>query len=426
MPDNEQVQHLVDHLFRYKAGQMVATLTRIFGVENLELAEDVVQETLIKALRQWPYRGVPDNPGAWLMQVAKHQALDVIRREINFRNKAALLVEPEQSSSRDEALSLDDPLGDDQLTMMFICCHPALSQESQVALTLKAVGGFGVPEIARAFLTTEATIAQRLVRAKRQIREGGIAFELPPSQELPERLNPVLSVLYLLFNEGYSAQQGEDLIRQELCAEALRLGQLLAAHPVGEVAQLHALLALMFLQASRLPTRVDAQGNLLLLAEQDRSQWDRELIQRGLSHLERAMQGNELSAYHLEAGIAACHASASSYDTTDWNSILFYYDELMALVPSPIIALNRAVAVAMVRGPQAGIAELEQMTGLAQLKSYYLLPATFGELYERSGQANPALAYYREALALTANEAERRFLTRKLTGVSALLERPRE
>lgn len=425
MPDNEHVKHLVDHLFRYKAGQMVATLTRIFGVENLELAEDVVQETLIKALRQWPYRGLPNNPGAWLMQVAKHQALDVIRRETSFRDKAALLIEPEKGGSRDEALALDDPLGDDQLTMMFICCHPALSQESQVALTLKAVGGFGVPEIARAFLTTEATIAQRLVRAKRQIREGGLAFELPPSQELPERLYPVLSVLYLLFNEGYSAQQGEDLIRQELCAEALRLGQLLVAHPVGEVAQLHALLALMFLQASRLPTRVDAQGNLLLLAEQDRSQWDQELIQRGLNHLEQAMQGHELSAYHLEAGIAACHASAASYDTTDWNSILFYYDELIALKPSPIIALNRAVAVAMVRGPQAGIAELEQITGLAQLKSYYLLPATFGELYERSGQANPALAYYREALALTANEAERRFLTRKLEGVSALLERPR-
>jgi RNA polymerase sigma-70 factor (ECF subfamily) len=414
MQDNEQVKQLVDHLFRYKAGQMVATLTRIFGVENLELAEDVVQETLIKALRQWPYRGVPENPGGWLMLVAKNHALDVIRREVNFQNKAALLVEPEKSGGVEEALSLDDPLGDDQLTMMFICCHPALSQESRVALTLKAVGGFGVPEIARAFLTSEATIAQRLVRAKRQIREGGVAFELPPSSELPERLNSVLSVLYLLFNEGYSAGQGEDLIRQELCAEAIRLGLLLATHPVGGGPKLHALLALMFLQASRLPARVDTQGDLLLLAEQDRSKWDGEMIQRGLHYLEQAMTGSELSAYHLEAGIAACHASAASYEITDWNSILFYYDELIALSPSPIIALNRAVAVAMVRGPRAGIVELEQIKDLPQLKSYYLLPATFGELYERSGQADKAMAFYREALALTANEAERRFLGRKV------------
>jgi RNA polymerase sigma-70 factor, ECF subfamily len=221
-------------------------------------------------------------------------------------------------------------------------------------------------------------------------------------------------VLYLLFNEGYSARQGEDLIRQELCAEAIRLGQLLAAHPVGAVPKLHALLALMFLQASRLPARVDAQGDLRLLADQDRSQWDQALIQRGLHHLEQAMQGQELSAYHLEAGIAACHASAASYETTDWSAILFYYDELMTVSASPIIALNRAVAIAMVHGPAAGLAELEQIKDLPQLKGYYLLPAAFGELYERSGRLDKAQLYYREALALTANAAERRFLGRKI------------
>lgn len=412
MPDNEQVKDLVDHLFRHKAGQMVATLTRIFGVENLELAEDVVQETLIKALRQWPYRGVPENPGGWLMQVARNQALDVIRRQMNFRNKLAALVDQENGDAPE--VSFDDPLGDDQLTMMFICCQPALSPESQVALTLKAVGGFGVPEIARAFLTSEATIAQRLVRAKRQIREQGVAFELPPAEELSERLNSVLSVLYLLFNEGYSAQHGEDLIRRELCAEAIRLGLLLAAHPLGGQPKIHALLALMFLQASRLPARVDAEGNLLILAEQNRSQWDQEMIQRGLHHLERAMAGNELSLYHLEAGIAATHASAPTYDDTDWPAILGYYDELMAMTPSPIIALNRAVALAMVQGSEAGIAELETIKDSPQLKGYYLLPATFGEWYERSGQADKAKAYYRQALEMTANEAERRFLGRKL------------
>jgi RNA polymerase sigma-70 factor (ECF subfamily) len=401
---------------------MVATLTRIFGVANLELAEDVVQETLIKALRQWPYRGVPENPGGWLMHVAKNHALDLIRRDVSFKNKAALLIEPELDGNGAATFSLDDPLGDDQLTMMFICCHPSLSLEAQVALTLKSVGGFGVLEIARAFLTTEATIAQRLVRAKRQIREKSIAFALPPNAELPMRLNSVLSVLYLLFNKGYRTQQGEDLIHQELCTEAIRLGQLLAAHPIGGDPKLHALLALMFLQASRLPARVDAQGDLLLLAEQDRSQWDQDKIQRGLYHLEQAMQGDELGAFHLEAGIAACHASAPTYETTDWNSILFYYNELLASSPSPIIILNRAVAVAMVHGPEAGLTELEQIQHLPQLKHYYLLPATFGELYERSGQMEKAAAFYREALVLTANETVRRFLGHKISGA---IQKPR-
>jgi RNA polymerase sigma factor (sigma-70 family) len=408
-----QVSRLVDHMFRHKAGQMVSTLTRIFGADNLQLAEDVVQETLLQALQQWPYRGVPDNPGAWIVQVARNRALDVLRREANLRQVLARVSQAPLEEVGDTALSLDDPLGDDQLTMMFMCCHPALSREAQVALTLKTVGGFGVSEIARAFLAPEATIAQRLVRAKRKLREQEIDFALPRTEELPERLDAVLQVLYLLFNEGYTAYQGEDLVRQELCAEAIRLCSLLAGHPVTKQPKVHALLALMLLQASRLSTRVDADGNLLLLSEQNRSQWDRAAIQAGLHQLEQAA-GEELTEYHLLAGIAACHAAAESYETTDWKTILFYYDSLLLINRSPIIALNRAVAVAMLDGPRAGIAALDQIKDSPALRNYYLLPATYGELYERSGESERAAACYREALALMGNEAERRFLLNKL------------
>ncbi len=414
-PTGRQVNRLVDHLFRHKAGQMVSTLTRIFGVGNLQLAEDVVQETLLQALQQWPYRGVPDNPSAWIVQVAKNRALDVLRREAKLRSK--MLTPASRAAfenSDDAALSLEDPLGDDQLTMMFMCCHPALSREAQVALTLKTVGGFGVSEIARAFLAPEATIAQRLVRAKRKLREEEIDFALPRTEELPERLDAVLQVIYLLFNEGYAAYQGEDLVRYELCAEAIRLCSLLAGNTIADQPKVHALLALMLLQASRLSTRVDAEGDLLLLSEQDRSQWDRAAIQAGLHQLERAASGGELTEYHLLAGIAASHAVAESYETTDWKKILFYYDSLLRVNRSPIIALNRAVAVAMLEGPRAGVAALDQIKDEPALRNYYLLPATYGELYGRSGESERAAAYYREALALMGNEAERRFLLKKL------------
>lgn len=415
-----QVSHLVSHLFRHKAGQMVSTLTRLFGVEHLQLAEDVVQETLLQALQQWPYRGVPDNPGAWLAAVARNRALDVLRRESTLRTKLAMLDEPTQyaglaSEQQTGAESfLDDPFGDDQLTMMFLCCHPSLSREAQVALTLKTVGGFGVSEIARGFLVSEETVAQRLVRAKRKLREEPLPFALPAADEWAERLEAVLQVLYLLFNEGYTAYQGENLVRQDLCAEAIRLCSLLAGHALGSLPKVHALLALMLLQASRLDTRVDAAGNLLLLAEQDRSQWDREAIQGGLYHLERAGAGDELTEYHLLAGIAACHAVAPSYETTDWRKILFYYDSLILINPSPVIALNRAVAIAMVQGPHVGLSALDEIKHRPELHNYYLLPATYGELYERIGEYERAAACYREALACMGNEAERRFLLRKL------------
>jgi RNA polymerase sigma-70 factor (ECF subfamily) len=298
--------------------------------------------------------------------------------------------------------------------MMFTCCHPCLSREVQVALTLKTLCGLSVPEIAKAFLAEDATIAQRLVRAKRKIRDEKIPFEMPATRELAPRLDAVLEVLYLLFNEGYNAHEGENLVRQDLCAEAIRLTSLLVEHPLGDKPKVHAMLALMLLQASRLPARVDVEGNLLLLAEQDRPRWDGNLIQLGFHHLDKAAQGDELTEYHLQAGIAACHAIAPSYAATNWQQILSYYDELISLTRSPIVALNRAVALAMLNGVDAGIKELENLSNLPAMQSYYLLPATLADFYLQTGERQKAAEYYHQALALASTEPERRFLLRKL------------
>lgn len=404
----DSVNTLVDHLFRRKYGQMIAVLTRIFGLENWELAEDVVQDTLLQALRQWSYGGVPENPDGWLMQVAKRRAIDALRRQSNLRRKLALIDSPDDPDPG-QVSAFDASLGDDQLTLLFLGCHPSLAPEVQVALLLKTLCGFGVSEIARAFLLSEATIAQRIVRARRRIKT--LTFELPDERELHQRLNGVLAVLYLLFNEGYNASHGENLTRAELCDEAIYLCTLLVSHPLGQTPRVHALLALMWLQASRLPARTTAEGDLLLLVEQDRSQWDRAAIQRGVAHLRQAASGAELTEYHLQAGIAACHALAPSYAETDWESILFYYDQLLALQPSPVFALNRAVALALVEGMDAGIEALDRIT---ELDDYYLRLATYAALYERDGQLARAADYYRRALRVTANLAEQNFLQRKL------------
>jgi RNA polymerase sigma-70 factor (ECF subfamily) len=412
---HDSVPQLVDHLFRHQAGQVVATLTRIFGPQQLDLAEDVVQETLLKALRQWPYRGIPNNPGAWIMRVARNQALDILRRERALRGKqeqvAALAALADPTASPE---ILDCELRDDMLRMMFTCCHPAIGREARVALTLKTLGGFGVPELARAFLTHEATIAQRLVRAKRTIRAQRIPFEVPDAAELPARLDSVLEVLYLLFNEGYSAHAGENLVRHDLCAEAIRLTSLLADHPAGDQPAVHALLALMLLQAARLPGRTDAAGDLLLLEEQDRALWDRALIGCGLRELERSASGDQLTEYHLQAGIAACHAVAPSYAATDWPRILADYDELAALSASAVVLLNRAVALAMVAGPRAGLDALRRVAELPGMASYHLLYATRAELLRRTGDDTSALESYHLALNYVTTQPERRFLLRKI------------
>jgi len=420
-PGPPEVSRLVEHLFRHEAGRTVATLTRILGVEHLGLAEDVVQEALARALRVWPFRGVPDNPPAWIMRTARNLALDVVRREQVFRGKEAEIV---HSMERDASpLEVDEGsergFGDDTLRMMFVCCHPAIPPEAQVALALKALGGFSPAEIARAFLTTEAAIAKRLTRARQRIREARIPFEIPAPDELLLRLDRVLRTLYLLFSEGYKATCGERLIREELCDEAIRLTGTLAAHPVGNRPRTHALLALMLLSAARLPARTDDAGLLLRLQEQDRTRWDQSKIARGLWHLAQSAEGGEVSEYHLQAGIAACHCLAPSFAATDWQQILRLYDRLTAFDNSPIVALNRAVAVAEVQGAPAGMAAIQAIHPPGSLDSYYLLHAVLGELEVRQNHTQAAAGHFRRALQLAEIRSERTFLTRRLHACEA-------
>jgi RNA polymerase sigma-70 factor (ECF subfamily) len=407
---------LVDHLFRNRAGQMVSYLTRLFGPEHLGLAEEVVQDALLKALQQWRFHGVPDNPGAWLLRVASNGALDVLRREAVFRGRAEAISRQLLASPESADAHFERELDDDQLRMIFLCCYPALSEDARVALSLKTVGGFSVAEIARAFLADPSAIAQRLVRAKRQLRDERVPFEVPAGAGLAGRLDSVLEVIYLMFNEGYGAHAGEDLIRFDLCGEAIRLGLLLAARPDTGLPRVHALVALMLLHAARFPARVDEQGDLRLLATQDRTLWDRTSINAGFHYFERSIAGDELSEYHLQAAIAATHARAADEASTDWPGILALYDQLLAINSSPIVALNRAVALSRVRGPAAGLAALESIDRSRMLRRYHLLPAVRAELWMQIGDRGRAAACYQEALACPCTDPERRFLARKLAG----------
>jgi RNA polymerase sigma-70 factor (ECF subfamily) len=413
-----EVSEVVDHLFRREAGKMVATVARIFGFENLHLAEDVVQEALLKAVQTWPFNGVPKNPSAWIVQVAKNQALDLVRRGQSFRSKEqeiALFFE-HRSSEREvsDSAQFDDEIRDDQLRMMFACCHSTLPPEAQVALTLKTLCGFGEAEIAAAFLTSTAAIAKRLVRARQRIREAKVELEIPAGEELSARLDAVLQTLYLLFNEGYKASQGDELVRKDLCEEAIRLTTLLVEHPAGNKPRTHALLALMLLSGARLSARVDAEGNLLLLAEQDRSCWDKAMIWRGLHHLNASAAGDEVSEFHLQAGIAYCHCTAETYEATDWRRILSLYDLLVEINDSPVIALNRAVAVSRVDGPAAGLKALEQIPDGGTMESYYLFHAMLAQFHFELNNHTAAAAHFRRALKLTGSASERTFLLKRL------------
>jgi RNA polymerase sigma-70 factor, ECF subfamily len=408
--------------FQRVSAQIVATLTRILGPRHIALAEEVAQDALLKALQTWPHAGVPANPSAWLIQVAKHRALDALRRDQWLANRVdevavELSAHAGLNPASDARLRGEPTMpDDDQLSMMFLACHPLLPREARVALTLKTVCGFGVGEIARAFLAREETIAQRLVRAKRQLRDADVAFTLAPA-EYAGRLDSVLDVLYLLFNEGHSAHAGDDLIRGELCEEAIRLGRLLAGEPTLATPAVHALLALMQLQAARLPARVGDGDEVQRLAEQDRSRWDRSLITRGLRDLESAASGDTLTIYHVEAGIAACHAVAAHYDDTDWSRIVELYDMLAAIKPTPIVALNRAIALSRLHGPEVGLAALETIASDPVMARYYLLPATMGELARESGDAARAADCFRAALECECSQPERRFIERKLREV---------
>lgn len=407
---------IAEDLFRRESARLVAMLTGQLGVHRLELAEDVVQEALVRALQTWPYRGVPENPAAWLTLTARNLALDHLRREQRWLEKEeGIAHERERWSASPEARAEDaDTFTDDTLRMLFVCCHPQLSAEAQTALALRTLCGLSPAEIAAAFLTSEAAIAKRLVRARQRIRELALPFAVPGPEELPARLDGVLGTLYLLFNEGYKASAGERLVREELCHEAIRLGLLLAAHPATRAPRTHALLALMLLNAARLPARTDDAGNLLRLHEQDRRTWNPAMIQRGIHYLALAATGDAVSEYHLEAGIAACHSTAADDAATDWPRILALYDQLVRLNPSPVVALNRAVAVARVHGAQAGLDAIEAIPGRATLESYHFLHAVRGTLNAELGNQSEALAHFRKAESLAALPAEREFLARRI------------
>lgn len=405
----------IEAVFRIEQARLIAGLTRM--VRDVGLAEELAQDALVAALEQWPQSGIPDKPGAWLMAAAKHRAIDRFRRKKLIDRKHAelegeLAVEGEgQMPDLDSAL--DDDIGDDLLRLMFISCHPVLGKEAQVALTLRLIGGLKTEEIARAFLVPEATIAQRIVRAKRTLAEKRVPFEVPRGQELGQRVAAVLSVIYLVFNEGYSATAGDDWTRPQLCEEALRLGRILAELAAGE-AEVHGLVSLMELQASRLGARRGSDGEPVLLLEQNRARWDQLLIRRGLAALERARTLTPaLGPYALQAAIAACHARARTGEETDWASIVGLYGQLAEVMPSPVVELNRAVALSMLMGPEAGLRVVDALGDEPLLKNYHLLPAVRGDLLTKLGRAEEARAEFERAAAMTQNMRERSLLLKR-------------
>ncbi|MFN2637748.1 MAG: RNA polymerase sigma factor [Gemmatimonadaceae bacterium] len=415
----------IEAVWRIESAKLIAGLTRM--VRDVGVAEDLAQDALVAAFEQWPESGVPDNPGAWLMATAKHRAIDQMRRSKLLDRKHEQLGHELESSQEtvvaDLDTALDDHVGDDLLRLMFISCHPILSTEARIALTLRLLGGLTTDEIARAFLVPESTIAQRIVRAKRTLADAHVPFEVPRGEEFEERLSSVLQAIYLVFNEGYSATAGDDWLRPALCEDALRLGRILAGLAPRE-AEVHGLVALMEIQASRSRARVGANGEPVLLLDQDRSRWDHLLVGRGLSALARAEEVSTFRGpYLLQAAIAACHARARTGDETDWQRIASLYDELMELMPSPVVELNRAVAVSMAYGPALGLELADALMSEPSMKNYHLLPSVRGDLLEKLGRFDEARAEYLRASKLTRNEQERKLLVDRATKVDRKIEK---
>jgi RNA polymerase sigma factor (sigma-70 family) len=404
-----------DHFFRHEGAKVVATLTAHLGTHRLQLAEDVVQEALLRALQTWSYRGIPDNPAAWLTQVAKNFALNALRREKRWNEKQdGIAAEHTRWLSSGAEDVTHETFADDTLRLMFVCFHPELAAESQTALALRTLCGFSPAEIAAAFLTSEAAIAKRLVRARQRIRELALPFAVPDTTALSSRLDGVLHTVYLLFNEGYKASAGERLVREELCHEAIRLVTMVTQHPATQEPRAHALLALMLLNAARLDARTDDAGNLLRLHEQDRTAWNKAMIQRGVLCLRHASQGGTLSVYHVEASIAATHCMAADASTTDWARILHLYDQLLELTGSPVTAMNRSVAVARVFGAQAGLDSLDNIRQRSVLEGNHLYHAMRGTFTAELGETAAAVTHFRRAAKLALIPTERAFIARRI------------
>ncbi|PYX98950.1 MAG: RNA polymerase subunit sigma-24 [Acidobacteria bacterium] len=405
----------IDAVWKIESARLIAGLTRI--VRDVGIAEDLAQDALISALESWPKSGIPENPGAWLMAAAKHRAIDFFRRNKLLERKHEELgreLEAQEMAVPDLNAAIDDNVGDDLMRLMFISCHPILSTEARTALTLRLLGGLTTDEIARAFLVPEATVAQRIVRAKRTLSEAHIPFEVPRGAELASRLSSVLEVIYLIFNEGYSATAGDDWMRPALCDDALRLGRILAELAPNEP-EVHGLVALMEIQASRSRARVGPSGEPILLLDQDRSRWDQLLIHRGFAALERAEKLGGAGPYVLQASIAACHARAGRSNETDWSRIATLYARLAELTSSPVVELNRAVALSFASGPAAGLELVDKLTSEPSLKSYHLLPSVRGDLLKKLGRLNEARIEFERAATLTRNARERKLLLDRAT-----------
>ncbi|MFP3961240.1 RNA polymerase sigma factor [Actinomadura fulvescens] len=395
----------IEAVFRIESARIIAGVTRI--VRDVGIAEELAQDALVAALEQWPESGVPDKPGAWLMATAKHRAIDLVRRKETYARKLAEVGRTLEDTPPPEPVDADD-IDDDLLRLIFTACHPVLSTEGRIALTLRLLGGLTTEEIARAFLTSEPTVAQRIVRAKRALAKAGVPFEVPYGDDRSARLSSVLEVIYLVFNEGYSATAGDDLVRPALCEDALRLARVLAGLMPKEP-EVHGLVALLEIQASRIAARTGPGGEPVLLADQNRAKWNRLLIRRGIEALHRAGTG----PYSVQAAIAACHAQAVRYEDTDWTTIAALYARLVALTPSPVVELNRAVAVSMAEGPAAALEIVDAVADAPAMKNYHLLPSVRGDLLERLGRLDEAAAEYARAASLTRNEREKELLLRR-------------
>lgn len=409
------INQTIDHLFRHEAGKMTAALSRLLGLQNLETAQDIVQDTLLQAMSTWSYNNIPDNPAAWLYRVAKNKAIDFLRRQKRFREispEYAYLLQSEYSLAPTvNSLFLENEIEDSQLRMMFACCHPLIPAESQVALTLKTLCGLSTGEIAHAFLTTEETIAKRIYRAKEKIKAAQIELVAPTGQELQQRLDTVLKSLYLLFNEGYNSSHPDQLIREDLCEEAMRLCHLLSQHSLTRFPRTYALLSLFCLQASRLHARLDDKGHIIILKYQNRSNWNRSLIRKGFDCLEMAAEPFEVSTYHLEAAIASLHAAAPSFEQTDWKSIYDLYELLYQLQPNPVVAMNKGIASAYAISKQHALNELHEISGL---ENHHLYFASLGELYLDMKEPQKAKENFEKAICLTDSASEKQLLTEKI------------